>query len=310
MEHRENSDSLRSDQENVAKDEHNSWSQENIDRAISICLGEERLYEYSINEQKARDAATMEQTVQTTALNPPQTQSRVQTSAGVSRERHTQRLSGDEYTTDGDEYTTPEDYCSKHISRPSSTRTFSDLGHRSGHYVKDISRSASTRTVCDSRQGRGHYVKAIPTLRGIGGVDTSPCNSATPMPSVRTVGSFPILGVPSETSDPQGPAQEAMTLEEGRYSGIDGSDHQAGSTETETDQQLFSYLDYQTARGSRQAKREYDILDELIDRDPVPNVAGEMGSTYLAPSTRQPKDAHWPTPRSDPQMPESVQATS
>eukprot|EP00117_Sycon_ciliatum_P048658 scpid93712/ scgid0123/ len=287
MEHRENSDSLRSDQENVAKDEHNSWSQENIDRAISICLGEERLYEYSINEQKARDAATMEQTVQTTALNPPQTQSRVQTSAGVSRERHTQRLSGDEFSTAGDEYTTPEDYCSK-----------------------DISRSASTRTVCDSRQGRGHYVKAIPTLRGIGGVDTSPCNSATPMPSVRTVGSFPILGVPSETSDPQGPAQEAMTLEEGRYSGIDGSDHQAGSTETETDQQLFSYLDYQTARGSRQAKREYDILDELIDRDPVPNVAGEMGSTYLAPSTRQPKDAHWPTPRSDPQMPESVQATS
>eukprot|EP00117_Sycon_ciliatum_P020142 scpid92612/ scgid0949/ len=301
MEHRENSDSLRSDQENVAKDEHNSWSQENIDRAISICLGEERLYEYSINEQKARDAATMEQTVQTTALNPPQTQSRVQTSAGVSRERHTQRLSGDEFSTAGDEYTTAGDEyttagdeytatdydCSMHISRP-----------------------ASIRTVCDSRQGRGHYVKAIPTLRGIGGVDTSPCNSATPMPSVRTVGSFPILGVPSETSDPQGPAQEAMTLEEGRYSGIDGSDHQAGSTETETDQQLFSYLDYQTARGSRQAKREYDILDELIDRDPVPNVAGEMGSTYLAPSTRQPKDAHWPTPRSDPQMPESVQATS
>eukprot|EP00117_Sycon_ciliatum_P011214 scpid95352/ scgid0453/ len=194
MEHRENSDSLRSDQENVAKDEHNSWSQENIDRAISICLGEERLYEYSINEQKARDAATMEQTVQTTALNPPQTQSRVQTSAGVSRERHTQRLSGDEfstagdeYTTAGDEYTTPEDYCSK-----------------------DISRSASTRTVCDSRQGRGHYVKAIPTLRGIGGVDTSPCNSATPMPSVRTVGSFPGLGVPPEASLQKEPAQEAI----------------------------------------------------------------------------------------------------
>eukprot|EP00117_Sycon_ciliatum_P029233 scpid95816/ scgid0453/ len=187
MEHRENSDSLRSDQENVAKDEHNSWSQENIDRAISICLGEERLYEYSINEQKARDAATMEQTVQTTALNPPQTQSRVQTSAGVSRERHTQRLSGDEFSTAGDEYTTPEDYCSK-----------------------DISRSASTRTVCDSRQGRGHYVKAIPTLRGIGGVDTSPCNSATPMPSVRTVGSFPGLGVPPEASLQKEPAQEAI----------------------------------------------------------------------------------------------------
>eukprot|EP00117_Sycon_ciliatum_P024948 scpid81131/ scgid1704/ len=201
MEHRENSDSLRSDQENVAKDEHNSWSQENIDRAISICLGEERLYEYSINEQKARDAATMEQTVQTTALNPPQTQSRVQTSAGVSRERHTQRLSGDEFSTAGDEYTTAGDEyttagdeytatdydCSMHISRP-----------------------ASIRTVCDSRQGRGHYVKAIPTLRGIGGVDTSPCNSATPMPSVRTVGSFPGLGVPPEASLQKEPAQEAI----------------------------------------------------------------------------------------------------
>ena len=161
MEHRENSDSQRSDQENVAKDEHNSWSQENIDRAISICLGEERLYEYSINEQKARNAATMEQTVQTTALNPPQTQSRVQTSAGVSRERHTQRLSGDEFLTAGDEYTTPEDYCSKDISRSASTRTFSDLGHGRGHYVKDISRPASTRTVCDSGQGRGHYVEDI-----------------------------------------------------------------------------------------------------------------------------------------------------
>ena len=185
MDHRENSDSQRSDQGNVAKDEHNCWSQENIDRAISICLGEDVPYEYSINEQKARDAATMEQTVQTTTLNPPQTQSRVQTSAGVPRERHTQRLSGDEFSTDGDEYTTPEDYCSKHISRPASTRTLSDLGHRRGHCSKNISRPASTRTVCDSGQGRGHYVKAVCILynevpnkcnsiqlRGGGGRDT------------------------------------------------------------------------------------------------------------------------------------------
>lgn len=74
----------------------------------------------------------------TTTLNPLQTQSRVQTSDGVSRETHTQRLSGDEYTTAGDEYTAAEDDWSKHISRP-----------------------ASTRTVCDSGQGRGHYVKAV-----------------------------------------------------------------------------------------------------------------------------------------------------
>ena len=152
MDDRENSDSERSDQKSIAKDEDNYWSQENVDRAISICLGEERPHEYSVNQQKARDAATMEQTVQTTTLNPPQTQSRVQTSAGVSRERHTQRLSGDEFSTDGDEYTTAGDEyttagdeytatdydCSMHISRPASIRTF-----------------------CDSGQGRGHYVKAV-----------------------------------------------------------------------------------------------------------------------------------------------------
>lgn len=50
----------------------------------------------------------------------------------------------------------------------------------------------------------------IPTLGGIGGVYTSPCYPATPMPSVRTVGSFSGLGVPPEASLRKGPAQEAM----------------------------------------------------------------------------------------------------
>ena len=61
---------------------------------------------------------------------------------------------------------------------------------------------------------------------------------------------------------------------------------------------------------SRQAQRKYYSLDELIDKDPVPAIAVQMGSAYLAPNARQPGEAHWPAPRFYPQIPESVQATS
>eukprot|EP00117_Sycon_ciliatum_P038503 scpid86010/ scgid0487/ len=183
MEDRENSDPQRSDQEDLVKDEDNCWSQENVDRAVrtfvSICLGEERPYEYNINQQRARDADSREQTVQTATLNPLETQSHVQASAGDSREKHTQGLCGDDSRTAENDFT------------------------------KDNSRGAASRTVCDLGQ-RGHYVKAPPKLGGIGGVYTSPCSSATPMPSVRPVGSFPSLGLPSETSFPKEPSHEAM----------------------------------------------------------------------------------------------------
>ena len=50
----------------------------------------------------------------------------------------------------------------------------------------------------------------IPELGAIGGVYTSPRISAKPMASVRAVGRFPGLGVPSETSFAKEPAQEAL----------------------------------------------------------------------------------------------------
>ena len=134
MEDRENSDPQRSDQEDLVKDEDNCWSQENVDRAVrtfvSICLGEERPYEYNINQQRARDADSREQTVQTATLNPLETQSHVQASAGDSREKHTQGLCGDDSRTAENDFT------------------------------KDNSRGAASRTVCDLGQ-RGHYVKAV-----------------------------------------------------------------------------------------------------------------------------------------------------
>eukprot|EP00117_Sycon_ciliatum_P032061 scpid79366/ scgid0487/ len=288
MEDRENSDPQRSDQEDLVKDEDNCWSQENVDRAVrtfvSICLGEERPYEYNINQQRARDADSREQTVQTATLNPLETQSHVQASAGDSREKHTQGLCGDDSRTAENDFT------------------------------KDNSRGAASRTVCDLGQ-RGHYVKAPPKLGGIGGVYTSPCSSATPMPSVRPVGSFPSLGLPSETSFPKEPSHEAI----GTQSSDQQKEHLTEFVSNDYDRywsqdkmkELDIYLNEDPFAASSSTNQGHETRSRSSEI--VTNMATWGTSTpRIAAATmhQEAEDAHWPTLESNPHITDSVQATS
>ncbi|XP_065190002.1 transcription factor E4F1-like isoform X2 [Sycon ciliatum] len=99
-------------------------------------------------------------------------------------------------------------------------------------------------------------------------------------------------------------------MEDRRNSGIDGSDQQTGHAQQESDADLFSYLNYPTARDPTNAQREHDILDEIIDGLPGPAVGVETSFTDIARNAGQLEDVHGPTLKSNPHITNSVQATS